>query len=227
MLYLVPTPIGNLEDITLRALRVLREVDLILAEDTRVTKRLLSKYDITTSLTAFHSHNEHKRVDKIVEELSAGKNIALVSDAGSPGISDPGFLLTRAAVAAGVELTSLPGPTALIPAIVMSGIPCDRFHFEGFLPQKKGKLTRIKYLLDLDNPFILYESPHRVIKTLIRIKEVHTEKGQESVIKACVVREISKLHEECIRGTIDEVISALEAKPSVKGEIVIIVDTKA
>jgi 16S rRNA (cytidine1402-2'-O)-methyltransferase len=227
MLYLVPTPIGNLEDITLRALRVLREVDLILAEDTRVTKRLLSKYDINTSLTAFHSHNEHKRVDKIVEELSAGKNIALVSDAGSPGISDPGFLLTRAAVAAGVELTSLPGPTALIPAIVMSGIPCDRFHFEGFLPQKKGKLTRIKYLLDLDNPFILYESPHRVIKTLIRIKEVHTEKGQESVIKACVVREISKLHEECIRGTIDEVISALEAKPSVKGEIVIIVDTKA
>ncbi len=227
MLYLVPTPIGNLEDITLRALRVLREVDLILAEDTRVTKRLLSKYDITTSLTAFHSHNEHKRVDKIVEELSAGKNIALVSDAGSPGISDPGFLLTRAALAEGVELTSLPGPTALIPAIVMSGIPCDRFHFEGFLPQKKGKLTRIKYLLDLGNPFILYESPHRVIKTLIRIKEVHTEKGQETVIKACVVREISKLHEECIRGTIDEVISALEAKPSVKGEIVIIVDTKA
>ncbi len=227
MLYLVPTPIGNLEDITLRAIRVLREVDLILAEDTRVTKRLLSKYDINTALSAFHSHNEHKRVDKIVEELSGGKNIALVSDAGSPGISDPGFLLTRAAVAAGVEMTSLPGPTALIPAIVMSGIPCDRFHFEGFLPQKKGKLTRIKYLLGLDNPFILYESPHRVIKTLMRIREVHTDLGHDTDIRACVVREISKIHEECIRGSIDEVILALEAKPSVKGEIVIVVDSKS
>lgn len=226
MLYLVPTPIGNLEDVTLRAIRVLKEVDLILAEDTRITKRLLSKYEIETALTAFHSHNEHKRLDKIVEELTAGKEMALVSDAGSPGISDPGFLLTRAAIAAGVEVTSLPGPTALIPAIVMSGIPCDRFHFEGFLPQKKGKMTRIKYLLGLDNPFILYESPYRVIKTLSKIKELHSSEGLQSKINVCVAREISKIHEECIRGTVDEVIAALEAKPAVKGEIVIVVECK-
>lgn len=219
MLYLVPTPIGNLEDITLRALRILREVQLILAEDTRITKRLLSKYEIETPLSAFHSHNEHKRLESIVEELEGGKDIALVSDAGSPGISDPGFLLTRAAIAAGVAVTSLPGPTALIPAIVMSGIPCDRFHFEGFLPQKKGKQTRLNYLLGLENPFILYESPYRVVKTLKKIQEMYA--GE---VKVCVAREISKVYEECIRGTIEEVIEALEAKPSIKGEIVIVVD---
>ena len=226
MLYLVPTPIGNLEDITLRALRVLKEVDVILAEDTRITKRLLAKYEIETALSAFHSHNEHKRLDTIIEQLEGGKTMALVSDAGSPGISDPGFLLTRGVIAAGLPVTSLPGPTALIPAIVMSGIPCDRFHFEGFLPQKKGKQTRLKYLLSLQNPFILYESPYRVLKTLKKIEEMHLKEVSEldKSINVCVVREISKVYEECIRGTVSEVIPVLEAKPSIKGEIVIVVD---
>lgn len=219
MLYLVPTPIGNLEDVTLRALRILKEVDLILAEDTRITKRLLNKYEIDTALSAFHSHNEHQRLEGIIEELKGGKSIALVSDAGSPGISDPGFLLTRAAIAADISLTSLPGPTALIPAIVMSGIPCDRFHFEGFLPQKKGKQTRLKYLLSLENPFILYESPYRVVKTLKKIEEM-----SNGEVNVCVAREISKVYEECIRGSLIEVITALEAKPAIKGEIVIVVE---
>lgn len=221
MLYLVPTPIGNLEDITLRAIRVLKEVDVVLAEDTRITKRLLDKYEISTKLTSFHAHNEHKKVESILERLRSGEDMALVSDAGSPGISDPGFLLVREVVREGISLTALPGPTALIPAVVMSGLPCDRFHFEGFLPQKKGKLTRLNYLLSLQNPFILYESPFRVVKTLKRIGELSEGERQVSVS-----REISKLYEETIRGSIDEVVATLEAKDKIKGEIVIVVGTE-
>lgn len=219
MLYLVPTPIGNLEDITLRALKVLKSVSTILAEDTRTSKKLLDKYEISTRLESFHAHNEHKRLESIVERLSAGEEMALISDAGTPGISDPGFLLVRAAIEAKVAITCLPGPTAMIPAMVMSGIPCDRFHYEGFLPQKKGKLTRIKYLISLPNPFVLYESPFRVVKTLKKIQEL-----AESERKVCVSREISKMHEENIRGSLAEVISELESRSAIKGEIVIIVD---
>ena len=219
MLYLVPTPIGNLEDITLRALKVLKSVSTILAEDTRTSKKLLDKYEISTRLESFHAHNEHKRLESIVERLSAGEEMALISDAGTPGISDPGFLLVRAAIEAKVAITCLPGPTAMIPAMVMSGIPCDRFHYEGFLPQKKGKLTRIKYLISLPNPFVLYESPFRVVKTLQKIQEL-----AESERKVCVSREISKMHEENIRGSLAEVISELASRSAIKGEIVIIVD---
>lgn len=218
MLYLVPTPIGNMEDITYRAVTVLKVVSVILAEDTRVSGRLLKRYEIETPLSSFHSHNEHGKLEGVVARLQAGEDMALISDAGSPGISDPGFLLVRAAIAAEVLITSLPGPTALIPAIVMSGIPCDRFHFEGFLPQKKGKQTRIQYLLGLENPFILYESPFRVIKTLQKIKELGGE-GRP----VCVSREISKIYEENVRGDITEVIAELSSRPSIKGEIVIVV----
>lgn len=219
MLYLVPTPIGNLEDITFRAISVLKSVKVVLAEDTRTSKRLLDKYEISTQLESFHAHNEHKRLDKLISRLKTGEEIALISDAGTPGISDPGFLLVRAAIEAEIELTCLPGPTALVPAMVMSGIPCDRFHYEGFLPQKKGKLTRLKYLISLPNPFVLYESPFRVIKTLKKILEL-----SDIERKVCVTREISKIHEENIRGELSEVIVELEARSSIKGEIVIIVD---
>lgn len=218
MLYLVPTPIGNLEDITYRAVSVLKSVSRILAEDTRVSGRLMKRYEIETPLSSFHSHNEHGKLDGVIERLQAGEDMAVVSDAGSPGISDPGYLLVRAAIAAGVELTSLPGPTALIPAIVMSGIPCDKFHFEGFLPHKKGKQTRILYLLGLENPFILYESPFRVVKTLEKIVELG---GAGRPV--CVTREISKIYEENVRGNIEEVITELSARQSIKGEIVIVV----
>jgi len=218
MLYLVPTPIGNMEDMTYRAVSVLKAVSVILAEDTRVTGRLLKRYEIVTPLSSYHSHNEHGRLEAVIERLQSGEDMALVSDAGSPGISDPGYLLVRAAIAAGVELTSLPGATALIPAVVMSGIPCDRFHFEGFLPHKKGKQTRIQYLLSLQNPFILYESPFRVVKTLQKILELG---GEDRPV--CVTREISKIYEENIRGTLSEVITELSGRPSIKGEIVIVV----
>lgn len=219
MLYLVPTPIGNLEDITFRAISVLKSVEVILAEDTRTSKRLLDKYDITSRLESFHAHNEHKRLEGMVARLKAGEEIALISDAGTPGISDPGFLLVRAAIEEEIPVTCLPGPTAMIPAMVMSGIPCDKFHYEGFLPQKKGKLTRLKYLTSLPNPFVLYESPYRVVKTLKKIQEL-----SEAERKVCVTREISKIHEENIRGTLSEVINQLESRTSIKGEIVIIVD---
>jgi len=218
MLYLVPTPIGNLEDITFRAVNTLKSVSLILAEDTRVSRKLLQRYEIDTALSSYHTHNEHHRLESFIAKLKNGEDIALVSDAGSPGISDPGFLLVRAAIKENIEITSLPGPTALIPAIVMSGIPCDRFHFEGFLPHKKGKQTRLKYLLSLENPFILYESPYRIVKTLKKIKELSVNQREVSV-----AREISKIHEENIRGTLDEVITELESRPSIKGEIVLVV----
>ncbi len=219
MLYLVPTPIGNLEDITHRAVNVLRSVDIIIAEDTRVSKRLLTKYDISTPLQSFHSHNEHRKLESVIEKLKGGTTIALISDAGSPGISDPGFLLVREAIKEEIPLTSLPGPTALIPAVVMSGLPCDKFHYEGFLPQKKGKQTRLTYLLALQNPFILYESPYRVVKTLKKIQEM-----SEVPRQVCVSREISKMYEENIRGELTEVIAELESRQAIKGEIVITVE---
>ena len=220
MLYLVPTPVGNLEDITLRALRILGEVELIMAEDTRTTRRLLTHYDIGTPLRSFHAHNEHAATPRVIEQLQAGATYALVSDAGTPGISDPGFLLVRACVAAGIRVECLPGATALIPALVGSGLPCDSFYFEGFLPHKKGRQTRLKYLAELPHTFALYESPHRLVKCLGQLID-HCGADRP----AAVVRELSKLHEEYRRGTLAEVLSHYEAQPP-KGEIVIVVGGK-
>lgn len=218
MLYLVPTPIGNMEDMTYRGVAILKEVDLILAEDTRTSKHLLDKYEVSTKVISFHAHNEHSKLSGLIQDLESGMNIALISDAGTPGISDPGFLLVREAVKHDIPVTCLPGSTAMIPAVVMSGIPCDRFHFEGFLPQKKGKKTRLEFLLSLPNAFVIYESPYRVVKTLKRIMEMTEVERQ-----VCVCREISKIHEESIRGLMSEVIEDLESRSSIKGEIVIVV----
>ncbi len=220
MLYLVPTPIGNLEDITLRALNVLRDVDLILAEDTRTSGRLLKHYDIQTPLRAYHAHNEHSSTEGIVERLQAGATMALVSDAGTPGISDPGFLLVRACRQAEIKVECLPGATALIPALVASGLPANRFHFEGFLPHKKGRQTRLQYLATLSDTFILYESPHRLLKCLQQLSE-HC--GAER--QACVAREISKLHEDLRTAPLSKLITHYNEK-KVKGEIVIVVAGK-
>lgn len=220
MLYLVPTPIGNMEDITLRALRILGEVSLILAEDTRTSRKILTAHGIETPLRAFHTHNEHKVVERLADELAMGVDMALVSDAGTPAISDPGFLLVRAARAKGVEVTCLPGATAFVPALVASGLPASSFHFEGFLPHKKGRQTRLKYLAELDHTFILYESPHRLLKCLGQLTE-HC--GAER--NACVAREISKLHEEVKTGTLAE-LEAYFTEKGVKGEIVIVVAGK-
>ena len=223
MLYIVPTPIGNLGDITYRAVEVLSTVDLILAEDTRVTKRLLDKYEIKTPLKSYHAFNEHQATQHILEELKSGKNIALVSDAGTPGISDPGFLLARACREANEELTVLPGPTAFVPALVGSGFPCDRFHFEGFLPHKKGRQTKWKHLAEIESTIVLYESPFRIIKCL---EEINSFLGEER--KVCVVREISKIHESFHYGTANDLIAAFNKKPeTLKGEIVIIIAPKA
>lgn len=219
MLYLVPTPIGNLEDITLRALRILREVDLVLAEDTRTSRRLLTHYEIQTPLRAHHAHNEHRAVEAIVGQLQQGARYALVTDAGTPGISDPGFLLVRACVQAGIRVEALPGPTAFVPALVASGIPCDRFYFEGFLPHKKGRQTRMQYLAALPHTFVLYESPHRLLKALEQLSEACGPDRQ-----ACVARELSKLHEEVRTATLAELIAYYQSDAgTVKGEIVIVV----
>lgn len=217
MLYLVPTPVGNLKDITLRALEVLKEVDLILAEDTRTTGKLLHHYEIHTQTRPFHAHNEHRSIEAIISILEEGKRIALVSDAGTPGISDPGFLLVRACHTAAIPVTCLPGATAMVPALVMSGLPCDKFYMEGFLPQKKGRQTRIKALADMPCTTVLYESPHRLIKCLHELIE-HCG-GQR---QAAVIREISKLHEECATGTLESLVANFGARPSIKGEIVIV-----
>ncbi len=217
MLYLVPTPIGNLEDMTLRAIRVLREVDRIYAEDTRVSGKLLQHFEIQTPLSAFHAFNEHKVTDGIVSQLKGGANFALITDAGTPGISDPGFLLVRACVADHVRVECLPGATAFVPALAASGLPSDKFHFEGFLPHKKGRQTRLLHLSSLTNTFILYESPMRLLKCLAQLAE-HC--GAER--KACVAREISKLHEEVITDTLDNLHRHF-SKKTVKGEIVIVV----
>lgn len=220
MLYVVPTPIGNLEDITLRALRMLREAPLILAEDTRTTRRLLDHYGISTPLRAFHAHNEHAVVEKVVAELAAGATMALVSDAGTPGISDPGFLLVRACVRAGVRVECLPGPTAFVPALVASGLPSDTFHFDGFLPHKKGRQTRLKYLAELPHTFILYESPFRLVKCL---EELIAVCGPER--PACVARELSKMYEEVKTAPLEALLAHFSAK-EVKGEIVVVVSGK-
>ncbi|MBK8923624.1 MAG: 16S rRNA (cytidine(1402)-2'-O)-methyltransferase [Saprospirales bacterium] len=217
MLYVVPTPIGNLEDITLRALRVLKDVALILAEDTRTSRKLLNHHNIGTPLRSFHAHNEHAVVEKLTAELAAGAAIALISDAGTPGISDPGFLLVRACVRAGVRVECLPGPTAFVPALVASGIPCDTFHFEGFLPHKKGRQTRLKYLAELPHTFVLYESPYRLVKCL---EELIVVCGPERA--ACVARELSKLHEEVKTASLADLLAHFSAK-EVKGEIVVVV----
>lgn len=217
MLYIVPTPIGNLEDITLRALRVLREVRVVLAEDTRTSRRLLDHFEIKTPLRAFHAHNEHAVVERVVDELASGVTMALVSDAGTPGISDPGFLLARACQRRGVRVECLPGPTAFVPALVASGLPSDTFHFEGFLPHKKGRQTRLKYLAALPHTFVLYESPFRLVKCL---EELVAHCGAER--PACVAREISKLHEEVKTASLTELLDYF-SKKEVKGEIVVVV----
>lgn len=217
ILYIVPTPVGNLEDITLRALRVLRESDLVLAEDTRTTGLLLKHYDIHNQLVSHHKFNEHGTSAGIVERLKSGQTIALVSDAGTPGISDPGFFLVREAVNAGIEVQCLPGATAFVPALVSSGLPDDRFCFEGFLPQKKGRQTRLTSLADEQRTMVFYESPYRLVKTLEQLGEV-----MGSDRRACVAREISKMHEECVRGTLAELVAHFTATPP-RGEIVIVV----
>lgn len=218
MLYLVPSPIGNLEDITFRAVKVLKEVSLILAEDTRTSSVLLKHYQIETKTIAFHSFNEHAKTKSIIDQLATGTPMALLSDAGTPGISDPGFLLTRACWEAGVKVVALPGPTALIPALVASGIPCDKFFFEGFLPHKKGRLTRLQFLSNLPHTFILYESPHRLIKTLQQLVECCGETRS-----AAVARELSKVHEEVLNNTLLELYQHFSNAGKVRGEIVIIV----
>ncbi|MBO4731165.1 MAG: 16S rRNA (cytidine(1402)-2'-O)-methyltransferase [Bacteroidaceae bacterium] len=217
MLYIVPTPIGNLEDITLRALRVLKEADLILAEDTRTSAVLLKHYDIHRPLQSYHKFNEHKAVNALVERLKGGETMALVSDAGTPGISDPGFLLARECVRQGVEVQCLPGATALVPALVASGLPCDRFVFEGFLPQKKGRQTRLRELAAEQRTVVIYESPYRVLKTLTQMAEVM---GDTRPVAVC--REISKVHEQVVRGTMAEAIAHFQANEP-RGEFVIVI----
>lgn len=219
-LYLVPTPIGNLKDITFRAIEVLQEVDLILAEDTRTSGKLLKHFEITTQMHSHHMHNEHKTTAAIVSRIKSGQSVALISDAGTPAISDPGFLLTRACVEAGVEVDCLPGATAFVPALVNSGLPNNKFVFEGFLPPKKGRQTRLKLLAQETRTIIFYESPHKLLKTLAQIIEYF---GQDRPVS--VSREISKLHEQTIRGTAQEVLSVFKAKAP-KGEIVLIVGAK-
>lgn len=217
MLYLVPTPVGNLEDITLRALRILKEADVVLAEDTRTSGMLLKHYDIAARLVSHHKFNEHQTADSFAARMEAGETIALVSDAGTPAISDPGFLLVRAAIARGVEVQCLPGATAFVPALVVSGLPCERFCFEGFLPQKKGKHSKLEALRHEARTMIFYESPHRLVKTLEMMEAVF---GGER--RCAVCREISKLHEECRRGTLAEMLIHFRAVAP-RGEIVLVV----
>lgn len=217
ILYIVPTPVGNMEDMTLRAVRILKEADLVLAEDTRTSGILLKHFDIQNHLMSHHKFNEHGTSAAVVQRLLAGQTIALISDAGTPGISDPGFFLVREAVRAGIEVQTLPGATAFVPALVSSGLPCDRFVFEGFLPQKKGRQTRIESLREESRTMIFYESPYRLVKTLQQFAEVF---GPERPVSVC--REISKVHEESVRGTLAEVMAHFTEKPP-KGEIVIVV----
>jgi len=220
ILYIVPTPVGNMEDMTLRAIRLLREADVVLAEDTRTSGLLLKHFDIQQRLLSHHKFNEHGTSASVVERLLAGQTVALVSDAGTPGISDPGFFLVREAVRAGVEVQTLPGATAFVPALVNSGLPCDRFTFEGFLPQKKGRQTRLQALADEERTMVFYESPYRVLKTLQQLAEVMGQERQVSVS-----REISKVHEETVRGSLSEVIAHFQAKEP-RGEFVIVLAGK-
>ena len=219
-LYIVPPPIGNLEDITLRAIRVLQEVDFILAEDTRTSSVLLKHLNIEKPLRSHHKFNEHATVQSVCEAIEAGRNVALISDAGTPGISDPGFLLVRTCIEAGVEVETLPGATAAIPALVQSGFPCDRFCFEGFLPQKKGRQKRLAELAEEGRTMVFYESPFRVVKALEQFSEIF---GGER--RVAVVREITKKFEQTVRGTLTEAIAHFKAHPP-KGEFVIVLAGK-
>jgi len=220
MLYVVPTPVGNMEDMTFRAIKVLKEVDFILAEDTRTSSVLLHHYDIKNELHSHHKFNEHQTCQRVVERLQAGQSAALISDAGTPGISDPGFMLVRECVRNGIEVQTLPGATAFVPALVSSGLPCDKFVFEGFLPQKKGRQKRLGELKDETRTIVFYESPYRIVKTLEQFAEVF---GEERPVSCC--REISKVHEESVRGTIAEVLQHFkEHEP--KGEFVIVLGGK-
>lgn len=218
MIYLIPTPIGNLEDMTLRGIRLLKEVDLILAEDTRTSQKLLNHYEIKTSMQSFHMHNEHKKVAQVIQEVLRGKIIALISDAGTPGISDPGYLLVHEALKEGVKVECLPGPTALIPALVQSGFPSDRFVFEGFLPPKKGRQGRLKQMAEESRTTVFYESPHKIVKTLGQMLPYF---GSER--KLAVVRELSKKFESNFRGSVEEALHFFEEHPP-KGEFVILVE---
>lgn len=221
MLYIVPTPVGNLEDITLRALRILKEADLILAEDTRTSGVLLKHFDIHNNMQSYHKFNEHQAVERLAERMKGGETMALISDAGTPGISDPGFLLARECVNRGVKVQCLPGATAFVPALVASGLPCDKFVFEGFLPQKKGRRTRLSALSGEERSIVFYESPYRVVKTLQQFIETF---GAERPVAVC--REISKIHEETVRGTLaDALAHFIQNEP--RGEFVIIVGPAA
>ena len=219
-LFVVPTPIGNLGDITLRSIEVLKSVDLILAEDTRTSSKLLKHYDIDTRVESFHMHNEHKKLESIINKLRSDSEIALISDAGTPGISDPGFLLVRECINKEVEVECLPGPTAFVPALVSSGLPCDRFSFEGFLPIKKGRTKRLKELSNETKTMVFYESPHRILKTLNDLSNYFDIESQISVS-----RELTKLYEETFRGTIKESVEYFE-KNKTKGEFAIVLSPK-
>lgn len=219
-LYVVPTPVGNLEDMTFRAIRILKEADLILAEDTRTSGILLKHFEIKNAMMSHHKFNEHKTVDGIVNRIKAGETVALISDAGTPAISDPGFLVVRECVRHGIEVCCLPGATAFVPALVASGLPNDRFCFEGFLPQKKGRMTRLNSLVEEKRTMIFYESPYRLLKTLGQFAEVF---GADRQVAVC--REISKIHEECVRGTLTEVMEHFTMNEP-KGEIVVILGGK-
>jgi 16S rRNA (cytidine1402-2'-O)-methyltransferase len=215
-LYMVPTPVGNLQDMTFRAIEVLRNVQTVLAEDTRVTGNLLRHFDIPTKMFALHQNNEHRMVERLVERMAMGEDMAMVTDAGTPGISDPGFLLVREAIKAGIDIITLPGATAFVPALVNSGLPSDKFFFEGFLPQKKGRATRIAAIAAMPCTVILYESPHKLLKTLEQLQEVC---GPEKPIS--ISREISKMYEETVRGSIAEVLAHFTAH-GVRGEFVMV-----
>ena len=215
-LYVVPTPVGNMEDMTFRAIRMLKEADLILAEDTRTSAKLLHHYEIKVPMQSHHKFNEHQMVESVVNRIKGGATIALISDAGTPGISDPGFLVVRECVRAGIEVQCLPGATAFVPALVSSSLPCERFCFEGFLPQKKGRMTRLQTLQTEERTMIFYESPYRVVKTLTQFIEFY---GPERQVAVCP--EISKIHEECVRGTLSEVVDHF-TKCEPRGEFVIL-----
>lgn len=220
ILYVVPTPVGNMEDMTFRAIRILKEADLILAEDTRTSGILLKHYEIKNAMQSHHKFNEHKTVEGIVNRIKAGETVALISDAGTPGISDPGFLVVRECVKNGIEVQCLPGATAFVPALVSSGLPDERFCFEGFLPQKKGRMTRLNALVEEPRTMIFYESPYRLLKTLTQFQEIF---GADRQVSVC--REISKVHEESVRGTLQEVVAHFTTTEP-RGEIVIILAGK-
>jgi 16S rRNA (cytidine1402-2'-O)-methyltransferase len=218
MLFLVPTPVGNLEDITLRALRVLREVSLIACEDTRTSGVLLAHYDIDTPRTSYHDHNETRKAPQLIERMQAGQDVALISDAGSPGISDPGFYLVRECIRHDIRVEALPGATAFVPALTASGLPCERFVFEGFLPAKKGRQTKLKALAEETRTMVFYESPHRLVKALTQFEEVFSPERE-----AAVARELSKKFEDVRRGTLRDLRTHYEAQTKVRGEIVLVV----